>query len=458
MLKKSDLHVYQKTSATHIIDNPFCGLFLDMGLGKTVSSLTAIDTLMFEELAVGRVLIVAPKRVAETVWKDEIEKWEHLKHLKISRIMGDERKRKTALAQKADIYTIGVANFLWLMTQYGGAMLPFDMLVIDESSLFKNHKSKRFEALKKIQPCFKRVLILTGTPVPNGLLDLWPQMWLLDRGRRLGQTITFFRDNYFRKKYSGHGYDVNIDSEERIYNKIKDIVISMKAEDYLELPERFDTYLNIDLPSDVMKRYKDFEKEKVLEMFSEVTNVEDITAVSAGVLFGKLLQFAGGAIYDEEKNVHVMHTVKIEAAQEFVEAANGRPVMIAYTYQHECARLLEALKAYKPKKLNTEQDIRDWNCGKIDVMLIHPASGGHGLNLQEGYSSILWYTTNPSLELYQQLNTRIYRQGRKFPVNIAHLVCRGTVDERCLEIIQNKTTTQDALLQAVKAIYTEYKK
>jgi len=404
-------------------------------------------------------VVIAPKRVAESVWSDELQKWEHLKGLTLSKVVGTEKERKAALRVKADIYTVGRDNLAWLYGQFGGALFPGKrvMLVIDESSSFKNHASKRFGVLKMIQASFHRIVLLTGTPAPNGLIDLWAQMWLLDRGKRLGQSITFYRQNYFTKKYSGFGYTVRPDGENLIQDKLKDICISMKSEDYLELPERIDTFINIDFPPVLMKRYNDFEREKVLEMFSDLGDTE-ITAMNAAALRNKLLQFAGGAIYDEDKNVHEIHGMKLEATEEFIEAANGKPVLIAYTYKHELDRLMVSLKKYKPIKMATDQHIKDWNAGKIQVMLMHPASGGHGLNLQEGYSSALWFSLNDSLELYQQFNKRLHRQGRRYPVNIGHLIARGTEDEAVVKNLDGKTNIQDALMESVKAKIKKYLK
>jgi SNF2 family DNA or RNA helicase len=406
-------------------------------------------------LAIDTALVVAPKRVAETVWRDELANWEHLKGLTISVITGNEKQRKAALAKKADIYTISRDNIRWLCGLYGGSMLPFDMLVIDELSSFKNHDSHRFKALKKVQACFHIVVGLTGTP--GDLIDLWAQIYLLDRGKRLGQSITFFRNNFFRRKYSGFGYEIIPGKELEIQALIKDLVISMTSEDYLELPERIDTFIRLDFTSDLKKQYEEFEREKVLEMYSGM-DLTEITAVNAGVLCGKLLQFTGGAIYDEEKNVHDIHSLKLDATEEFIEAAQGKPVLIAYAFQHERDRLLQRLKKYRPKLMDGDQDIKDWNAGRINVMLMHPASGGHGLNLQEGYSSALWYGPTYNLELYQQFNKRLHRQGRKYPVNIGHIIISGTEDDRALRRLQDKTDTQDALIESVKAKIKKYLK
>lgn len=441
------LHNYQLRSVEFIQQNTHAGLFAEMGTGKTLSTLTAINRLMNEDLEIDSVLIIAPKRVAEVVWSDEIDKWPHLKNLTISKVIGNEKQRRTALKTKASIHIISRDNIAWLVGEFGGSFLPFDMLVIDESSSFKNHASERFKALKHVQPCFKRVVLLTGTPAPNGLIDLWPQLWLLDRGERLGKTITAYRRDYFSKKHSGFGYDIGPGADDRIHNRIKDICMSLKSADYLELPERVDTFINVVLPPAVKCKYDVFEREKVLEMIE----AEDISAMNAAALSNKLLQFAGGAVYDEDRNVHEIHACKLDACEEFIEAANGKPVFIAYSYKHELARLLVRLKKYKPVKLETQQHIKDWNAGRIQVMLAHPASASHGLNLQEGHTCALWFSLNWSLELYQQFNKRLHRQGRKYPVVIGHLIAQGTEDETVKLALDRKGNTQDILMAAVKA-------
>lgn len=456
MLNESNLHQYQIHCIDHVINNPYSALLIDMGLGKTVSTLTAIDRLIYQELEIDRVLVIAPKRVAESVWSAELDKWQHISHLNIVKITGTEKQRKEALRQKADIHIISRDSVAWLCGLYGGSMLPYQMLVIDESSSFKNHASMRFKALKKVQACFKRVVILTGTPAPNGLIDLWAQIWLLDRGQRLGQTITFYRDNYFRKSYNGFSYDPQEDSEQRIHSKLKDICISMKSEDYLELPERIDTYIDVELTPVLKKQYEDFEREKVLEMFGD--GETEITAMNAAALSNKLLQFAGGAIYDEDRNVHEIHDLKLDATEQFIEEANGKPVLIFYSYKHEFDRLMTRLKKYKPVKMQTPQHEKDWNAGKIQVMLLHAASGGHGLNLQEGNTSMLWFSLNWSLELYMQANKRLHRQGRKYPVIIGHLIAKGTEDENVVKRLEGKQNTQETLMASVKAKIEKYKK
>lgn len=458
-MNESDLHGYQNAAIQHIMENDFCGLFLDMGLGKTVSALTAAKKLLYEELDINNALVIAPKRVAESVWTAEFEKWNHLEGLKIVRVIGNVKQRKAALHEKADIHIISRDNIAWLCGQYGGSMLPFDMLIVDESSSFKNPKSLRFKALKLVQPSFKRVVILTGTPAPNGLIDLWSQIYLLDRGERLGKTITRYRENYFRPGQRNgaiiYNYNIREDGESRIHKKIKDVCMSMKAKDYLDLPERIDNIIKIEFPKQLQKKYDDFERDQVLEMFSEA---EEISAINAAALSTKLQQFANGAIYDEDKNYHVIHDLKLDAAEEIVESANGKPVLIAYTYRHDLERLLIRLKKYKPRKLETDQDIIDWNNGKIQIMIMHPMSGGHGLNLQTGGNLIIWFGQNWSLELYLQFNARLDRQGQKEIVVINRLVATSTVDEDIVKAIERKDAKQEGLMKAMKARIKKYKK
>lgn len=459
-MNESHLHKYQRGTVEHIINNTHSGAFLDMGLGKTVSTLTAIWRLIYEELEIDAVLVIAPKRVVESVWSAEVEKWDHLKGLRLSKITGNEKQRKEAVRQKADVYLLSRDNMAWFASTYRGTKVLGSnvMLVIDESSSFKNPKSLRFKALKTLQPSFDRVVILTGTPAPNGLIDLWSQVYLLDRGERLGKTISFFRDRYFNKgKTNGHivfSYVPKPEGDQEIHKAIGDICISMKAEDYLNMPPAVYNDIIIELEPSTLKKYKVFERDRVLELISS----EEITAMNAAGLSNKLLQFAGGAVYDEDKNWHEIHTQKLEAAEEVVEAANGKPVLIAYTYKHELERLLLKLKKYNPVKITTEQDIIDWNNGKIEVMLMHPASGGHGLNLQQGGHIALWYSCNWSLELYQQFNARLARQGQKSIVTINRLIAKGTEDESVIKALDGKASTQNALMEAVKAKIERYSK
>lgn len=461
-MNETDLHDYQVAAVEHIMDNPHAALFLEMGLGKTVSSLTAIKKLMFEELEIAKTLVIGPKRVVESVWDAECEKWEHLKDLKVSKIIGTAKQRKEALRKNADVYLISRDNISWLCGLYGGSMLPFDMLVIDELSSFKNPKSIRFKALRGVQPSFKRVIGLTGTPAPNGLIDLWSQVYLLDRGERLGKFITRFREEYFKPgKRNGaivYKYDLITDGEARIHEKIGDICMSMKAKDYLSLPGRIDNIIKIVLPPDIQAKYEAFERDQVLQLFAEQPEDEAITAVSAAALSNKLLQFANGAVYDENKDWHVVHDLKIEALKEIIEDANGKPVLVAYTYQHDLHRIKEALKSHKPVQLKTDQDVKDWNAGKIQVMIMHPASGGHGLNLQAGGHIIVWFGQTWSLELEQQFNARLDRQGQENVVIVNKLVASKTMDEDVIKSQESKSAKQDSLMEAVKAKIRKYVK
>ncbi len=459
-MNESNLHNYQNFSVDHVVNNSFSALLLDMGLGKTVSTLTAANKLIFEDLEVDKILVIAPKRVAEHVWSAEIQKWDHLKHLEISCVVGTAKQRHSALKADADIYIIGRDNTAWLCGLYGGSMLPFDMLVVDESSSFKNPKSVRFKALKKVQPSFKRVVLLTGTPAPNGLYDLWAQLYLLDRGERLGKTQTAFKEKYFTNVSRSNQYEIlRAQSKKhaaKIHKRISDICISMKAKDYLDLKERQNNYIEIKLPKEVQKKYKDFEREKVLELFAEHKEGETISALNAAALSNKLLQFANGAVYDELRDYHVVHDLKLDATEEIVENACGKPVLIAYTYKHDLYRLQKRLKKYKPRTLTSNKDIDDWNAGKIQILIMHPASGGHGLNLQSGGNIIVWFGQTWALELYQQLNSRLDRQGQLFAVIIHHLIALGTMDEKVISKGKHKAARQDGLLDAVKALIKEY--
>ncbi|MCL6100992.1 MAG: DEAD/DEAH box helicase [Bacteroidetes bacterium] len=451
-------HPYQEFATEHVIDNPEAGLFLDMGLGKTVSTLTAVDRLMNDYFEISKVLVIAPKRVAEDTWTTESAKWDHLKHLRLSVVLGSERERKEALKAKADIYVINRENVAWLVGYYQSAF-PFDMIVIDELSSFKSAKAIRFKSLRMIRPKVKRVVGLTGTPAPNGLIDLWPQMYLLDQGARLGKTISGYREKYFtpgkRNSRVVFNYNLKTESERAIYDKIGDICISMKTEDYLSLPGRVNHTIEVKLPKTIQEKYDEFEKQQVLSILESDT---DISAVNAAALSTKLRQFANGAVYDAEKNYHVVHDEKLEALEEVVEAANGQPVLIFYSFKHDLERIQKRLKGYKPRVLEGKSDIADWNEGKIQVMLAHPASAGHGLNLQAGGNIVVWFGLNWSLELYQQANARLDRQGQIKPVIIYHLITVSTIDQKVFLALEGKAEGQDALLNAVKAIINKYKK
>lgn len=431
---------YQTHSVEHILNNNNCGLFLDMGLGKTVVSLTAIDTLMFSDLEVNKCLVIAPKRVANVVWPEEVAKWDHLKHLRLSVITGDEMQRIKALKAKADIYVINRENVSWLVRYYQSAW-PYDMVIIDELSSFKSSKAVRFKSLKMVRGKIKRLVGLTGTPAPNSLIDLWPQLYLLDEGARLGKLIGGYRERYFTRNYNGFGYKVREGSDKKIYSLIEDICISMKSADYIELPSKVEKDIVIELPD--MKKYLAFERDCVLQLVDK-----EITAVNAAALTTKLLQYASGAIYDSEAKTHFVHDEKLNALEEVIESANGKPMLVFYNYKHSAVRIIERFKA---RKLETEADIRAWNEGKVPLLIAHPASAGHGLNLQYGGNLVTWYDLNWSLELYLQGNTRVYRQGQLKPVVINRLIVKGTMDEDVAACLHRKTNGQEALLEAIKA-------
>lgn len=441
---------YQQYSINHIIDHKASGLFLDMGMGKTVSTLTAIDNLIFLG-EVNKVLVIAPLRVAEDTWSTEVDKWDHLKHIRISKILGTKKQREEALNKNADIYVTNRENVDWLVNECFDSWI-WDMVVIDELSSFKSSKAKRFRALKKVRPYFKRIVGLTGTPAPNSLIDLWPQIYLLDGGQRLGKTITGFKDRYFnpgrRNGYVVYNWELKEGAEEAIQNKISDICISMKADDYLDLPERIDNRVEINLSKKALDTYKQLEKELVIEI-----EEEDITAANAAVLTNKLLQMANGAIYSESKEVVNIHDEKIEKLEEIIDTSNGKTVLVFYNFKHDYNRISEMLtkKKINHQTLNTSEDIKKWNNGEIQVALLNPASAGHGLNLQYGGNIIVWFGLTWSLELYQQANARLHRQGQKETVIIHHLIAKGTVDEDVMNALANKEINQDMLLEAVKA-------
>jgi len=442
---------FQFHAVMHILQNPYCGLFLEMGLGKTAIVLYALLELMFESMEVDKVLIIAPKRVAQTVWTDEIEKWEGFNNFKCSLVLGDEKSRKIALKQKAHLYIINRENVVWLCSYYGSAW-PFKTVVIDELSSFKSSKAMRFRALKKIRPLIDRVIGLTGTPAPNNLLDLWPQLYLLDRGQRLGEFITDFRSNNFDHNPYQHKYVLKKGREQIIYDAIKDICISMKAEDYLQLPKRIDSELTVCFSPALQKKYETFEREE----FLKIDDLQNIDVVNAAALTNKLLQFTNGAIYDENRKVHEIHTEKIEALIEAVEAANGEPVLIFYAYKHDVPRLLKALKQFKAEVFSGPEQVKAWNEKKIPVLLAHPQSAGHGLNMQYGGYIVLWFQVPWSSEYYLQGVTRVDRQGQLKRVLNTRIVVKNTIDEEVLKVIEAKISGQDALMTAVKARIDKY--
>lgn len=437
---------YQEYALKFILNSKAAGIFLDCGLGKTVITLTAIAELMHNRFEISKALVIAPLRVAENVWDVEAKKWDHLKHLRVAKVLGSEKKRIQALASNADIYVINRENTKWLVDYYKKDW-PFDMLVLDELSSFKSHRAKRFKALRKVRPLCKRVVGLTGTPAPNGLIDLWAQVYLLDSGQRLGKTISGYRERYFlpdkRNQHVIFSYKPREGAEEAIYKKLSDICISMKNRDYLTLPERMDNILGINLPPKVLEQYRQLERDLLLPLLEG-----DIVAGSAAVLTNKLLQITGGAVYDEEKKVQILHDEKLKALEDLVEATNGKPVLVYYNYRHELERIQ---KQFLCRVLDTAKDMEDWNKGEIPVMLAHPASAGHGLNLQNGGSTIIWFGLPWSLELYQQANARIHRQGQKNTVVVHHLVAKETIDEDVMQVLAKKQAGQEALLQAVKA-------
>lgn len=456
-MDESNLHEYQKYGVEHVKNNPKCGLFLEMGLGKTITTLTAINYLMYEELETNSVLIIAPKRVVESVWDVEAAHWTHTRKLKFSKIIGSTKQRMQALRTQADIYLISRDNIAWLCGLYGGSMLPFDMLVIDELSSFKNPKSIRFKSLRRVLNSFSRVVGLTGTPAPNGLIDLWSQIYLLDQGERLYKHVTTFREEFFNPdKMQGHvvlKYKIQDQAEERIFERISDICMSMKAKDYLNLPDKIINVIKLRMPSDLREQYDDFEKESVLELFGEE---QVISVANSAALCNKLLQFANGAVYDEDRKVHEIHNLKLDALAEILEDANGKPVLVAWAFRHDMERIKERFKKLNPVSLKNNDDIEKWNRGEIQLMMMHPASGGHGLNLQAGGHIIVWYGNSYSLELEQQFNARLYRQGQKHSVIIHKLVTEGTMDESVIEAIYFKDTNQNRLMEAVKARINKY--
>ena len=453
MAKKFTPRPYQQYAIRRIIDTPAVGLLLDMGMGKTVSTLTAIDELMYDRFEVRKVLVIAPLRVALSTWSDECETWAHTQNLRISIAVGDMATREAALRADADIYIINRDVVKWLVGYYRDKW-PFDMVVIDESSSFKNPASQRFRALRKVRPLVQRVVLLTGTPAPNGLMDLWSQLYLLDRGERLGRTLTEYRERYFRPgQQSGHivySYDARPGAEQEIFRRIGDICVSMKSEDYLTLPPLVQNVVRVRLPEAAAKRYREMERELVLSI-----GEADITAVSAAALSNKLLQMANGAVYDTEGKVVKLHDAKVEALDEIISCNEGKSVMVIYSYRHD----LDALRRRYPKarELKTADDIRTWNAGQIPLLLVHPQSAGHGLNLQHGGHIVVWYGLTWSLEAYQQTNKRLHRPGQTEPVVLHHLVARDTVDEDVMRALAGKAAGQESMLEAVKARIERYK-
>lgn len=446
------LHPYQAYCKEHILSHPFTGLLLDMGLGKTLTTLSAIKELVLDYGVVDKVLVIAPLSVT-TVWADEVAKWDNFSELTLSLVTGSAANRKAALAAEVDIYIINVDNVAWLVEYYGRAW-PFDMIVIDELSTFKSASTQRFKALRKVRPKASWLVGLTGTPSPNGLQDLWSQIYLLDRGERLGTSMTRYRQTYFYP-LSGQGYVVykwglKEGAEDKIHEKIGDICISMKAKDYLKLPGRVDNVIEVQLPQEALRTYHTLKRQFVAELAGET-----VTASNAAVLSNKLLQMASGKVYYNEDHDEVtLHTAKLEALERVVEEAQGQPILVFYTFKHERDRLLKHFK--QAKQLDVKAgDVKRWNAGEIPMLLANPQSAGHGLNLQQGGHIIVWYNLTWSLEQYLQANARLDRQGQTQPVIVHHLVAKGTIDEQVMEALKYKNSSQEALMAAVKAAIEE---
>ncbi len=445
-------HDYQEYAISFLMENPVAAIFLEMGMGKTSIVLTAIMKLMYERFEVSKVLIIAPLRVARNTWPEEIRKWEHLQGLTFSVVVGTAAERQKALAEDADIYIINRENVPWLVAQ-SGRSFDFDMVVIDELSSFKSWQSKRFRELMKVRPFVKRIVGLTGTPSSNGLMDLFAEFKLLDMGKRLGRFITQYRTAYFKPDRTNgpvvYSYSLLPDAEERIYEKISDITISMKATDHLKMPELVSSEHKVYMSEAEREKYRKLKDELVLQLHGK-----EITAANAAALTGKLLQLANGAIYDEDKAVNAFHERKLDALEDLIEAANGRPVLVAYWFQHDLERIQKRLNALKVEhaRISSSGSIEMWNRGEFAVGLIHPASAGHGLNLQSGGNILVWFGLTWSLELYQQTVARLWRQGQTSgTVSVIHIVADGTVDERVLKALESKDQTQAALIDAVKA-------
>ncbi|MEZ7603236.1 SNF2-related protein [Streptococcus parasanguinis] len=439
-------HDYQRYATDFIINNPISAVLLEMGLGKSVISLSAINELMLDYFDVSRTLVIAPLRVANNTWPDEIKKWEHLKYLSYSVVTGSEKERLAALRKPAHIYLINRENVDWLITK-SGIPWKFDMVVIDELSSFKSYQAKRFKSLLKVRPKIKRIVGLTGTPSSNGLMDLWAEFRLLDMGERLGRYITYYRQNFFvpdkRNQQMIFSYKPKEGSEKMIYSLISDITISMKSKDFLKMPECVMNEVVVSLSDKEQKLYDSLKQDMVLSL-----EENEIDAINAAALSNKLLQMSNGAVYNDDKESLHIHDRKLDALEDLIEGANGKPVLIAYWFKHDLERIKER---FDVREIKTAKDISDWNKGKIPVALIHPASAGHGLNLQAGGSTLIWFGLTWSLELYQQTNARLYRQGQDSTVVIHHILTKGTIDEDVMKALKAKERIQDALIESVKA-------
>ena len=438
-------HPYQDYAIRRIVNEANVGLFLDMGLGKTVITLTAIDRLIHDWGIVRRVLIIAPKKVAEATWQAEAAKWDHLRGLTIATALGTADERRRAVEAGAEITIINRENVVWLVEEYG-ARWPFDMVVVDESSSFKSPSAKRFKALRRMLPKIRSVVILTGTPAPNGIMDLWSQIYLLDRGERLGKYVTHYRTRYFDHNPWRHEYIPKPGAFEAVQKRISDICVSMKAEDWIQLPEMIVQDVPVVLEGAGLKAYREMEKTMVMDVEGE-----EISATTAAALTGKLLQLCGGAVYDEAGQAHRVHDAKLEALGELIEQLHGEHALMFYGFRHELPGIRAKLCGVRWRELNSAEDAEAWNRGDVDVLLAHPASCAYGLNLQSGGRHVIWYTLTWSLELYQQANARLYRQGQERPVIVHRLLVQGGVDEDVAKALGGKDETQAALVEALKA-------
>ena len=439
-------HEYQSYATEFILSHPISAVFLEMGLGKSVITLSAIFDLCLDSFLVCKVLVIAPLRVARDTWPAEINKWDHLKGLSYSVAVGTEKERIDALKKQSTLYIINRENVDWLVHK-SGIPFHFDMVVIDELSSFKSYGAKRFKSLLKVRPSVKRIVGLTGTPSSNGLMDLWAEFRILDLGQRLGRYISHYRNTYFKPDKRNaqiiFSYKPLPGAEDEIYKQISDITISMKSTDYLKMPEYVSNEVFVTLSDKEWKVYSDFKEDMVANLGDE-----DIDAVNAAVLSGKLLQMANGAVYDSENKAHVIHEKKLDALEDLIEGANGKPVLVAYWYKHDLERIKER---FPVRQIQSSKDIEDWNDGKIPIAVIHPASAGHGLNLQSGGSTLIWFGLTWSLELYQQTNARLYRQGQRDTVIVHHIITKNTIDEDVMLALTKKEKTQNGLIDAVKA-------
>lgn len=450
MRTRSDLHAYQQKAVQFALDTRYCALWLDLGLGKTISTLTAVVELI-DGMEVERVLVIAPLRVANTVWHTEALNWAHTQHLRVTVCTGAAKERERALDTAADVYVINRENVPWLVQHYGKKW-PFDCVVIDEASSFKSSKAQRWKALKKVRPYIHRVIQLTGTMAPNGLIDLWAQVYLLDLGQSLGRTKTAYLQKWFESDYMGFKWSPRKGADEQIHKEIKGLVLSMEAKDYMSVPPRTDISVPVQMPAAAMNVYREFEKEFMAEI-----NGAQIEVLSAAALANKCLQACNGAVYDSTGGWHELHTAKLDALQELVDDNPNENLLIAYNYKSDLARLTSRFPHAVVMDKKGEA-VAKWNRGEIKMLLAHPASAGHGLNLQGGGSVIVWYGLNWNLEYYQQFNGRLYRQGQTKPVRIIHLVAQGCLDERVMQVLKEKDATQQSLIDALKANVTQVKK